>query len=143
MSFDEEDKKSRFNAGVALTERIDALQWAINSARFNPMNTNFETGTLNYEVMISANEGLFYEAWAKLNVYERKLGKKIKELIYEYLKIYPPVSIDDKGNKIINITNSEKIIKLLNFFEEMNKDFLDKHDLNAPSKDEDEEDYDY
>ena len=32
---DEERKKSIFNAGVAQAERIDSLQRALNSARFN------------------------------------------------------------------------------------------------------------
>ena len=90
----EEDggKKSRFNAGVALTERIDALQRAINSARFNPIAMNMDTGTYNFMVMINANDGLLDEAWAKLSDKEKASGNRIKKLALNtqnFFKLFP------------------------------------------------------
>ena len=137
----EDNKQSRFNAGIALTERIDSLQRAINAARFNPLQTNQDTMTLNYEVMVSANEGLLAEAWAKLNKEEQALADKIRLTIRQVLEVYPPISQDKNGEAQLNPQNYQKFLELINFFEKKNKEFLDTHNLNAPNQDYDDDEF--
>jgi len=135
---EDEGRKSRFNAGVALTERIDALQRAINSARFNPLAMNTDTGTYNYMVMINANDGLLDEAWAKLSPHEKIQGSKIKNLIKDFVELNPPITIF-KGELTVNKKNLKGIMALLDMYCKMNKEFLDNHNLNAPDDEWDNE----
>lgn len=139
MSDYEDNKLSRFNAGVALTERIDALQRAINAARFNPLATNPETMTMNYENMIAANDALFYEAWGKLKDDERELGQRIQKIIKRFLETNPPINKDANGKMQINKNNYKKLLELINFYERKNKEFLDGHNLNAPNFEDDDD----
>lgn len=138
MGYDDanENKKSVFNAGIAQTERIDALQRAINAARFNPLMKNFDTGTFNYEVMISSNEALLYEAWAKLNKDEKDRAERVRLTIIGFMKHHSPLIPNREGGLVLNTENYEKLLELLNLYEKMNKELLDAHNLNAPTAEE-------
>ena len=74
-----EEKRGRFNAGVAFAERLDSLQRAINMARFNLVALNPTTGTYNFEVMKSALDSLFREAEPKCSDAE-----KTKSIAFRY-----------------------------------------------------------
>jgi hypothetical protein len=134
----EDQKKSKFNAGVALTERIDGLQCAINAARFNPLKVNFDTMTYNYEIMISANDGLLKEVWAKLSPKEQEFAERIRKAINNYMKSFPIISVTGEGKTSINQKNYARALELIDFYERMNKNFLDVHSLNAPDFEDDE-----
>jgi len=135
---EDEGRKSRFNAGVALTERIDALQRAINAARFNPIAMNMDTQTYNYMVMINANDGLLDEAWGKLSPDEKQKGSRIKLVIKDYVDMNPPI-IKVNGELSVNKKNYNGLMSLLDIYCKMIKDFLDKHNLNAPDDEWDDE----
>lgn len=130
---DDNEKKSQFNAGVALAERIDLLQQIMNSGRFNPLAINPETMTYNYQIMIETQEALFTEAWSKLTPQERKTGARLCNLIQEFLEYFPPVTIQPSGQRAIDVDNYKMLMKLLFHFEKKNKEFLDAHNLNAPN----------
>lgn len=132
----DDGKKSIFNAGIAQTERIDSLQRAINAARFNPLQINPETMTYNYEVLINANEGLLNEAWAKLTQEEQTKVLYIRKIIREFVKQYPPIYRNDKGEVDMNKENYDKLLQLLFIYEQANKELLDAHNLNAPNAEE-------
>ena len=139
MSYGEEyeSKKSVFNAGIAATERIDALQRSLNAARFNLKMFNMETGTFNYEIMISSLNGLFHEAWAKLDPEEKVEGETIYSLIRSCMRIFPPIKQSKMDNtKYIDENNWEKLERLLIIYERTIKEYLDKHNLNAPNQEE-------
>jgi hypothetical protein len=138
----EEDKQSKFNAGIALTERLDSLQRAINAARFNPILKNFETGTYNYEIMICSCDGLLNEAWDKLSPAEKTFAQRLTKVVHEMKELFPPIEVDDRGNTRINNTHYKKMLVVIDFYEKKMKEWLGRHNLNAPNKDEDE-DYDY
>lgn len=132
-----ESSKSKFNAGVALAERIDSMQRALNASRFNPLAPNMETGRFGFEVMISANDSLLNECWAKLTPNEQKEGERMRKLVHLFIKLMPPVTKINNELKVNN-KNYEDLLNLLDMYEKMNKTFLDAHDLNAPNKDEDD-----
>ena len=137
MGYDDEGKMSKFNAGVALTERIDSLQRALNMARFNPLSPNQDTGTFNYQVMINANDGLLSECWAKLTDSEKKQADRIRKLVHKMVELFPPIVQGQEGPKI-NKNNYRKFNELILIYEKMNKDILDSHNLNSPNVDSDE-----
>jgi hypothetical protein len=137
MSMDE-DRKSKFNAGVALAERIDALQQAINGARFNPLAPNMETGRFNFEIMVSANDSLLNECWAKLNPTEKNKGDRVRKVVMMFLRMNPPITRVNSELRV-NKKNYENLMEILDIYEKMNKDFLDAHDLNAPNKEDDDD----
>lgn len=144
MSYEEEGEKSIFNAGVAQAERIDSLQRAINASRFNVLAVNPETMTYNYQVIIDANNGLLDEAWAKLSDDEQKLGLKLKKLINDFIEIKPPMKKITNGmseEMKINKDNYKDMLKLIDIYSRTIKEFLNSHDMNSPSKDEDDDRY--
>ena len=135
---DEDSKRSRFNAGVAQAERIDALQRAINIARFNPLMINPETQTYNYQITLQSNNGLLSEAWAKLTEKEKLEADKIFRLANEFEKTFPIINVNNNGTVTINKQNFEKYKYILNQYERKNKIYLDEHSLNSPNMDDDE-----
>lgn len=137
MAYEDEGKKSVFNAGVAQTERIDSLQKAVNSCRFNPTAFNQEVGRYNYELMVSANDGLLAEVWAKLSPNEKVQGKRIQELMVKFME-QNKIIYYYGGEQKINLNNLKKFNVLITLYERMNKQFLDDHNLNAPNWDEDD-----
>ena len=135
----EEGKKSIFNAGVAQTERIDDLQRAMNMARFNPLMVNPMMGIYNYEIMISAQDGLLEECWAKLTATERAKAERIKKVIHKVVNSNPIVIENSNGETKINRRNYEKFLELIDLYAKNNKILLDAHNLNSPDADEDDE----
>ena len=133
---DQEGSKSKFNAGVAMAERLDAMQRAINVSRFNPLAPNPQTGKFGYEVMLSANDSLLNECWAKLSKSEQTEGVRMRKIVHLFIKLRPPITKINQELKIKH-QNYEELLELLDAYEKMNKTFLDKHDLNAPNRDED------
>ena len=138
----EDIKRSKFNAGIAQTERIDMLQRAINAAKFNPLMKNFETGTFNFEVMISAADCLSREGWDKFNEPERKELTTYEKIVKSWVRTFFPVTYMKNGDFKINQKYLEKFLELYDLWEKRIKIYLGKHELNAPSRDEDD-DYDY
>lgn len=133
----EEGKLSKFNAGVALTERIDGLQVAMNMSRFNPTGVSPATGTFNYEVMLNAQDGLLAEVWAKLTAKEKQQAERIKNLTHDTLARFPLFKQTREG-LLLNNTNYKKFMDLINLYERKNKELLDSHNLNAPNIEDDE-----
>jgi hypothetical protein len=147
---EDEGKRSKFNAGIAQTERIDSLQRAINAARYNPIAMNLETMTFNYDTIIKSIDGLLQECWAKMDDKaggERDAAEIIRNLVHTYAERFPPVSVsnDASGQQIqkINNTNYKKLMQLIWIYERHVRDLLDAHELNSPSKNEDDDDYDF
>ena len=126
-----------FNAGVAMAFRIDSLQRAINSSRFSPLQLNEETGTLNYEVIFSSCNSLLNEAWSKLEQKEKDLGEKTRKLIQEFMEKFPILIRNNKGEVKVNNNNFKRLMEMLDFYEKLNKTFLDNHNLNAPTMNKD------
>ena len=139
--YNEGTKYSKFNAGVAQTERIHGLQIAINAAKFNPILKNMETGTFNYEIMIVSADCLVAEGWDKFTSDEQNLMSRMNTIIKNLNKYYPPILVNDNGIKI-NKINYEKLLNFFELYERKIKELYGKHKLNAPSTDEDD-DYDY
>jgi len=136
-----EDRKSRFNAGVALAERLDALQRAINAARYNPLMVNPETGTYNYENIYSSFHSLTDEAWGKLSDGEKQHCLRLLNVAEQYKKVCPPIKLDKNGTTKINAKNFEQYMNFLNHAVRKAKEFLDRHNFNAPDSDGDDEGY--
>jgi len=145
MAYEElEQKRSYFNAGVAMAERIDALQRALNASRFNPFIFNMETGTYNYQIMINSLNSLLSECWGKLTNDEKTLGKKFDEVIGEYARLNPPITNKTSqrngiSEPVVDMKAWEKLRPLLLIYERQVKEFLEAHDMNSPNKDWDDD----
>lgn len=132
----EESKISKFNAGVAQAERIDALQRAINSARYNLQMVNQDTQTFNFEVVLSSLDGLMMEGWSKATLTEQEMMQRFSNLIRNAMKLHPPVRIINQKGQEIPIKmhgDFENFCKLLSLYERLIKEVFEEHDLNAPS----------
>ena len=141
MAYDDEGGKSRFNAGIALTERIDSLQRTINAAKFNPFAKNFETGTYNYEILIVAIDNMIAEGWDKFSDPEKEYCLKLLKILEMTNETFSPIVVVGEEQKI-NYENYQNFKKIFGYCERRIKEFYGKHNLNAPSIDEDD-DYDY
>lgn len=130
-------QKAVFNEGVLIARRLDVLQTRINSVRVNPLAWNNEQATYNYCVWYSDLCSLLNEAWSKMTDEEKKEIDKVRILIDEYLKIFPPhkTIVNENLNTRevkVRIENWEKIKKLLFIFEQNIKLYLDRHGLSNP-----------
>jgi hypothetical protein len=132
-----EYRKGRYNSGASSVERIHSLLSGINIARQNPLAMNAETGTMNFQVMVTCNDGLVDEAWGKLTEPERKIVTKIHELNKMALKIFPPIS-KINGDWVVNQENYEKLMDIIDKYCQINRDFLDAHNLGNPDEWDDE-----
>lgn len=136
--YDDDGKKSVFNAGVAQAERIDSLQRAINAARFNPLMMNPETGTFNYQVLIDSADNLISEGWGKFTDEERKQAALMLRVIKSYAEVFRPVEVDGEGKLQFNMKNYDRIMAYFTLLDRKIKELYDAHDLNSPSKGYDE-----
>lgn len=139
----DEGKKSVFNAGVAQAERIDALQRAINYARFNILMPNPDTGTYNYQIIIDSLNGLAMEVWSKASVKEQKIINRVSNLTMMFVSANPPVKkVIKNGEEAeeIDDDNLTKLRMILTLYERVIRDALDEHNLNSPNKDWDDDD---
>lgn len=134
-------KKSRFNAGIAQTERIDSLQRAINGAKFNPLMKNFETGTYGYEIIMDALDVMIDEGWEKFTTKEREIVLRMNKVLRSMHKFFPPISLDKDNVQSINKINYDKFMEFARMFGRKLKEYYGNHDLNAPNYDEDDEGY--
>lgn len=142
MGYSDDSKQSVFNAGVAFAERIDALQRAINAARFNPQSYNEETGTFNYQVIITSLHGLLMESWSKLDDEERIILVRYDNMINLMTELFPIVTstkTENENNFFWNYENYKRLMVILNLHEKNIKDALDNHSLNSPNRDDDDE----
>lgn len=136
MSDYEEGKKSQFNAGIAQTERLDALQRAINAAHFNPIQRNIETGTFNYEIIIAANDSLAREASAKADTEEKKQIERIQAIIKKQQEIKPVITIG-RGNEMkLNKDSYQDLLTLIEIYGRLTKQVLDAHNMDNPNAEE-------
>lgn len=142
MGSNDEGSSSKFNAGIALTERIDSLQRAINAAKFNPFARNPETGTFNYENLIAAFDNLVAEGWDKFSSDEKKICLRVLKILRKLNEELPPISMTRDGDYKVNMDNYKRFRDFFGYAERKIKDFYGKHNLNSPSMDEDD-DYDY
>lgn len=124
---------------MAQAERIDALQRAMNAARFNPLAFNPEVSRFNYEIMQASQDGLLAECWAKLPEINQKEGQRMKVIVEKFLELNPIVT-KRNDEHIINRENYKKFLKIIDAYEKLNKVFLDITDLNSPSRDEEDDD---
>lgn len=143
MVYDEYNKQSVFNAGVAQAERIDSLQRAVNMARFNPQEINQDTRTFNYQVMISSLDSLAMEAWSKATAAEQKLLTSMNSVIHSMSNAFPILieNMNHRGQMELewDVNNFNKLMKTLMIYEKIIKDVLDAHSLNSPTKDDDDD----
>jgi len=135
----EDVKQSKFNAGIAQTERIDSLQRAINAAKFNPLMQNFETGTFNFQVMISAADCLGREGWDKFNDAERTELNRYETLCKSWVQTFFPIISVKSGGYKVNNNHLQKFLELYDIWEKKLKIYLGRHSLNAPTRDEDDD----
>ena len=134
----EEGTKAIWNAGKFLTERLDSMQRAINASRFNPLAPNPETGKFGFEVMISANDSLLNECWAKLSSTEQEEGYRMRKIVHLFVKLRPPISRINNELKVHN-KNYEELLELLDAYEKMIKGFLERTELNSPNRSDDDD----
>ena len=133
-------KKSKFNAGVAHAERIDMLQRAINSAKFNPLMFNFETGTYNYSVMISSIDCLTNEGWDKFSPKEKETVSRMNTILRNLNEEFPPITINKNQEVRINHKNYKFLMSFFQMYERKIKELYGLHNLNSPTRGEEDED---
>ena len=142
MSYDNNDsKKSVFNAGVAQAERIDALQRAINGARYNLQIVNPETNTFNFEVVLASLNGLMMEGWSKAKPDEQIQMQRFNKLIHDAVKLHPPIKIIKQNGQDIPVKmhgDFDNFCRLLDLYEKNIKEVFEEHDLNSPTQSYDE-----
>jgi hypothetical protein len=134
----EDVKKSKFNAGMAHAERTDMLQRSINSAKYNPLQQNFETGTFNYEIMITSADNKITEGWDYFSDKERKEILSWQNTFEGWLKTHPIVSTNKNGERKLNIRNYEMFKEFFRQLERKIQDLYGKHNLGNPAMDDDE-----
>lgn len=143
MGYDDNSKISVFNAGVALAIRLDSLQKALNAARFNLQQFNPETETFNYQIMIDSLNSLRMESWSKLDKDEKVNLQRVDKLVKSFIKFRAPINeITTTTGKSYswNPENFTALVELLDIYERLIKDALDRHALNSPNRDDDDED---
>lgn len=138
-----EDKQSKFNAGVALAERIAGLQSALNAVRYNLQQFNMETNTYNFQIFADSLDGLMKEVWSKANKGEKVILEQLNNLVRSSLKYRSPLEEyrDLQGNTQLawNFENLEAMRKLFDIYEKELRIALDTHKLNSPNIDDDDE----
>jgi hypothetical protein len=137
MGEDDEGKKSKFNSGVALAERLDQLQRALNSSRYNFLCQNPEVGKWNYEIFVTSLDGCLSEAWAKMTEKEKVDADRIQSLVHSFTE-YNPIILNSNNEIRIHKENYRKFLELVKIYEKKVKIYLDKHNLNAPDSEDDE-----
>lgn len=144
MSYENsEGVKSQFNAGVALTQRIDSLQRAINAARYNPFAINPETMTYNWQVMIDSLNGLYQEGRPKFTDAEQKDCEQIRGVVDKLIEFSPPVMTQTQGRygtqrQSVDYESWTKLKKLLTIYEQKLRQYFDVHNLNSPNREDDD-----
>ena len=141
---EEGSNKSKFNAGVALAERIDAMQKAINMSRFNLTAFNPDTGTRNYQVILCSIDSLKSECSSKATPTEKDMMNKLSLIAHTIMSDsdLSPIQIhyiDDQPEEIIIQPNLDRIKRILDYYEDNVKLVLEAHDLNSPNKQEEDD----
>lgn len=126
----ETDNKSVFNAGVGQAQEVRELQNIINRARLNPLAVMSSDMSPNYKVAFSCITSCWLEVKPKSTTSEIESVEKVKSMIEEYIKFFPPVT--NSGQ--INNKNLNRIIKLMEIYEGKVRACLEHHELNSPSK---------
>lgn len=132
-------KRSKFNAGIAFAERIDGLQRAINAAKFNPLASNMETGTFNYENLVVCADALISEGWDKFTPKEKELLVRMEKIMKDTLKYFPPVGFSKGGEPKLIKENYDKLLVFFSLFERKIKEIYGLHNLNNPTMDGDDD----
>lgn len=145
MAFNDiESKSAIFNAGVFQTKRIAELQERINLVSLNPKIFNEEFGVYNYEVWITSIDSLLMEVMPKLTETEVKQGEMVRDKVHDFKKSNPVFTSSTSlraGKKTtynFDVENYEVMYKVVTMYEKLIRIYLDNHDLNNPSKDDDE-----
>lgn len=135
----EEQKVSKFNAGLLQMERIHKLFMAINLSWISPTKKD-EFGLYGYEVIHSALTSLFMEASGKLSPIQIEQFMKARNKITNFIDTKVIVkSIYRKGGKSAGVvpTMNWKLLKEGLFqFELMVRGYLELTGLNSPRKGE-------
>jgi hypothetical protein len=126
----EESNKSLFNAGIGQAQQVRELQNTINLARLNPMGVISPDFSPNYMVAFTCITSCWLEVKPKCLESERTNVERIKELIENYITLFPVVN--KKG--MVNQKNLNSIVKLLELYESKVRESLERHELNSPSK---------
>lgn len=133
---------SEWNEGVFKSKRLHDIQQSINLMRSNPLGMT--EGKYNFEWLIHFIGILFSEGLSKYNVKEKVLVKKFRDLCEEALQVTPPIVVvksqgfsnQKRGTVQVNKTNLKILLQLCDSYDEIVKDFNDKHGLTTRNEEE-------
>ncbi len=136
----EDNRVSKFNAGLLQMERIHELFRSVNLASLHPTTKNVETGMYGYEVAYSALGSLFMEASGKLNKKQIESFKGLRKQIHSFMLNHTIMKkkVNQKGiNMGSSITPNWLILENMLFdYQLLVRDLLEKTGLNSPDKGE-------
>ena len=133
-------KLSKFNAAAFQMKRIADLQERINIVSLNPIDMNEQFGVFNYEIWVTSCDSLLQEVSAKLSEKERKLIKKIRDKLHQFLNQNPILKekrmINGSKQTILNKDVWRVTYKAITIYEEYVRELLDVHQMNSPERDD-------
>ena len=136
---EDNSRVSEWNEANFKMKRLHDIQERINAYR-SDMKGIYKS-KFNYENTFDEINNLYGEGVSKYGETEKTKCKRLKELIRGRLKLFPPhskISIQSgAGNNngwVIDEENYDMLLKLLESYEEIVKDFNDKHGLSTKNK---------
>lgn len=130
---------SDWNEANLKMKRLHDAQERINFYKRDPKG--FTDGKFNYVWWIKDIDVLLGEGKAKYDKEEKEKAERIKAIIDGRLRLYPPQSVisigtsggNKKGYKI-NDENYNILLELIESYEDLVKDFNDRHGLSTKNK---------
>jgi len=133
-----EGKISKFNEGSFQMERLHELQKRIHDANLAPLSRDPISNLLGFEVAFRTMTSLFLEVSSKLSRKEREEGIKKRKEIQLFMESNPVYSKRKDlvtGKNMLGFSSAAWIGLQEHLFqyELMIRDFLEKHNLAAPT----------
>lgn len=140
MSDDKSDK-SMFNAGVQQVIEVRTLQNVLNRARIDLISMNQNPNfpfVPNYQLCLEILNSLFNEVKPKCNApNEKEVIQNIKNVAEQFIVKHPIIKnirINDKLTPVVDYPNLNIFKKILDDYENLVREALEKHEMNSPSK---------
>ena len=138
-NYEDDNKMSKFNAGLLQMNRLHNLQEHLNKSNINPLAFDDAYGSYNYEIIVVTCTNIVEEAGGKLSPTEKTIALLMREKVNELLKKYPihEIKKHPNGNKMrVNEMNWKFMKEIIFKYEDYARGLLDKHNLNSPLEDE-------
>lgn len=134
-----EGRVSEWNEATLKVVRLHEIQGTINLLKMDPLGMT--DGKFNYVWLANNVDALYGEGYSKYSRGEREKVDKIRKMVFECLKYFPPheESVEESlaGEKKtfnLNKKNFDMLMELIEAFVREVKDANDKHGLTTKNR---------